>query len=221
MALNSIDPTFNDTLEKIYADAMEKGLWKGKYAGTNPAEYWAEGVQSYFGNNRQPDHDHNHVDTRPELLAYDPALGKLIDDVFRGSTWQFVWPNERPSPGHLRGFDLAKAPTFEWPAHLSGEWWKDAPERCLEARPGDLADVSSGADGGALLDIFLLNQSGEVRDVHWVDYDGNLDTKKRLRPGEAFTCGTYLSHPWLVTDSDGKRLQIFYPHPTKMIGIIK
>ena len=35
----------------------------------NHHEYFAEGVQSWFDNNRENDHDHNHVNTRAELLA--------------------------------------------------------------------------------------------------------------------------------------------------------
>ena len=47
------------------------------------------------------------------------------------------------------------------------------------------------------------------------------DERKRLRDGESFTCGTYLGHPWLVTSDTNKPLQIFYPDPKKLVGIIK
>ena len=50
---------------------MSEGLWKTKYAAVNSREYFAEGVQSWFNNNRPPDHDHNHVDTRKELIEYE------------------------------------------------------------------------------------------------------------------------------------------------------
>jgi hypothetical protein len=185
MGLNSIDATFNDELERLYAEAQKKGLWKDKYAGTNPAEYWAEGVQSYFGNNRQPDHDHNHVDTRPELEAYDPGLAGLIDHVFRGSTWQFKWLSERASAGHLRGYNRSKAPTFSWPEHLSKEWWKNMHQKASSRR---ILAISRAFPPSQTRDIFLLNQSDEARDVHWVGYD---------------------EKPFLITDADKKPLQIF------------
>ena len=220
-ALNKIDAGFEMKLETLYDDAMKKGLWKDKYAGSNIAEYWAEAVQSYFGNNRLPDHDHNHVDTREELVEYDPNLAALIDEVFRGSDWQFVWPNERADPGHLRGYDREKAPEFAWPDRLEGKWWENVLEGYLEPHPADLTDVRSTKDAGPLIDIFLLNRSKETRDVHWVDYDGKPIFYERIRPGESFTCGSYLGHPFLVTDADKKPLQIFYPHPEKLIGIIK
>lgn len=89
MGLNSLDPGFPQRLQAAYGAAMKAGLWKGKYAATNPSEYWAEGVQSYFCTNRVNDHDHNHVDTREELAEYDPALFRLIDATFHGSKWRF------------------------------------------------------------------------------------------------------------------------------------
>jgi hypothetical protein len=220
-ALKSIDPTFDAQLEALYDEAMAKGLWKDKYAGSNAAEYWAEGVQSYFGNNRPPDHDHNHVDTREELVQYDAKLAALIDTVFRGSTWQFVWPSERASLGHLRGYDRDKAPAFVWPDRLSGKWWEDVLGGYLEPLPGDLTGLHSKQDEGPLIEIFLLNQSKSPRDVYWVDYDGKPIFYERVRPGESFTCGSYLGHPFLVTDTDKKPLQVFYPHPEKLIGIIR
>ncbi len=59
--MNNVDPTFDGRLKKAYNDAMQQGLWKGKYASVNHHEYFAEGVQSWFDNNRENDHDHNHV----------------------------------------------------------------------------------------------------------------------------------------------------------------
>ena len=93
---------------------MAAGLWKTKYAATNHAEYWAEGVQSWFDNNRQPDHDHNHVDTRDELKEYDPALAALCKEVFGDTVLKYTKPPTRLT-GHLKGYDPSKSPTFRWP----------------------------------------------------------------------------------------------------------
>ncbi|MEM0926098.1 MAG: hypothetical protein AAGJ83_08685, partial [Planctomycetota bacterium] len=48
-----IDPTFDERLETCYQNAMRQGLWKGKYASVNRMEYFAEGVQSWFNDNRE------------------------------------------------------------------------------------------------------------------------------------------------------------------------
>ena len=112
-----IDPTFDDRVKKAYDAAQAAGLWKGAYASTNHHEYFAEGVQSWFNNNRQPDHDHNHVDTRAELLEYDPGLAALCREVFGETQFEYVKPEKRLT-GHLAGYDPAKAPKFVWPEHL-------------------------------------------------------------------------------------------------------
>lgn len=77
---------FQRRLEAAYREALDSGLWEGTYAATNPDEYWAEGVQSWFGLNDPPGSLHNHVDTRAELEAYDPALAELILEVFGDAT---------------------------------------------------------------------------------------------------------------------------------------
>jgi len=96
---------------------MKKGLWAGKYASVNHYEYFAEGVQSWFDNNRQPDHDHNHVDTRKELREYDPGLAAFCEEVFGETKLVYSKPTTRLR-GHLAGYDPSKAPTFEWPKRL-------------------------------------------------------------------------------------------------------
>ena len=73
---------FRRRLEAAYEDALTAGLWHETYAGENPDEYWAEGVQSWFGLNDPPGPIHNEIDTRPELEAYDPALAGLVREVF-------------------------------------------------------------------------------------------------------------------------------------------
>ena len=112
-----LDPTFDARVKKAYDDAMSAGLWKGKYASTNHHEYFAEGVQSWFNNNRPPDHDHNHVDTRVELIEYDPGLADLCREVFGDTEFEYTKPAQRLT-GHLAGYDPMKAPKFTWPDRL-------------------------------------------------------------------------------------------------------
>lgn len=115
--LVNLDPTFDDRLRKCYDEAMKNDLWQSKYASTNHAEYFAEGVQSWFNNNRPPDHDHNHVDTRKELIEYDPGLAAICREVFGSTELAYTKPQQRLT-GHMEGYDPAKAPTFKWPARL-------------------------------------------------------------------------------------------------------
>ena len=112
--LVTVDATFDGRLKAAWQKAVGRGLWAGKYASVNHFEYWAEGVQSYFNNNREPDHDHNHVNTRKELREYDPGLAKLCEEVFGDTELVYTKPATRLA-GHLAGYDPSKAPTFRFP----------------------------------------------------------------------------------------------------------
>ena len=113
----NVDATFDSRVKASYDAAMKAGLWKGKYASVNHHEYFAEGVQSWFDNNREPDHDHNHVNTRAELLDYDPGLAELCREVFGDTVLKYTKPQTRLT-GHLEGYDPKQAPKFTWPPHL-------------------------------------------------------------------------------------------------------
>ena len=80
------------------------------YAGTNKAEYFAEGVQCWFDTNRTMDHDHNQIHTRDQLKSYDPGLAKLCEQVLGDSEWRFVSPRKRAGKDHLQGYDPATSP---------------------------------------------------------------------------------------------------------------
>jgi hypothetical protein len=112
-----VDKTFDPRLKETYRKAMEAGLWKGKYAATNHHEYFAEGVQSWFDNNRENDHDHNHVNTRAELVEYDPGLAAICLEVFGDTELKYTKPTTRLT-GHMAGYDPSTAPTFVWPERL-------------------------------------------------------------------------------------------------------
>jgi cyclophilin family peptidyl-prolyl cis-trans isomerase len=116
VGMRAIDSTFNQRLQAAYRKATAAGLYKGTYAGSNPAEYWAEGVQDWFDNNRENDAQHNWVNTRAELKQYDPSLAELCNEVFGEVPWRYKKPMDRPKAerAHLAGFDHAKAPRFKW-----------------------------------------------------------------------------------------------------------
>ncbi len=134
--MSNVDPTFDIRLRSAYGSAMKSGLWKGKYASVNHHEYFAEGVQSWFDNNRSDDHDHNHVDTRSELLEYDPALAEICREVFGDTVLKYTKPITRLKD-HLAGYDPKSAPTFVWPKRLMNarsEIRKKAQERDRSAQ---------------------------------------------------------------------------------------
>jgi hypothetical protein len=56
----------------------------------------------------------------------------------------------------------------------------------------------------------LANRTNQTLTVFWLDYDGNRQRWFDVRPQEKVRQNTYTTHPWLVADSDGRCLRIFY-----------
>jgi hypothetical protein len=99
-ALRSMDPTWNQRKTATYRKAVEKGLWKNAYGGSNAGEYWAEIAQSYFDCNRVNNWNHNHIGTREQLRAYDPDAYELVRATFNLSPqqdWRYSWLMRQPS----------------------------------------------------------------------------------------------------------------------------
>lgn len=113
----NVDPTFDARVKAAYDAAMKAGLWKAAYASVNHHEYFAEGVQSWFDNNRENDNEHNHVNTRAELIEYDPGLAALCREVFGDTVIKYTKPATRLT-GHMAGYDPSGAPVFAWPERL-------------------------------------------------------------------------------------------------------
>jgi hypothetical protein len=113
----NVDPTFDARVKAAYDAAMKAGLWKAAYASTNHHEYFAEGVQSWFDNNRFDDNEHNHVHLRSQLIKYDAGLAALCREVFGDTEIKYTKPATRLT-GHLEGYEPAQAPKFEWPERL-------------------------------------------------------------------------------------------------------
>ena len=108
-ALASIDPTWRERKNKVYRNAMDKGLWKLSYAAGNPGEFWAEICQSYFDCNRVNNWNHGPIGTREQLKAYDPESYALVRDAFKLSPeqdWRYSWlqtlPKIEPPPAKFK-----------------------------------------------------------------------------------------------------------------------
>lgn len=95
IAVALYEPEMAKRLEAAFEDAKASGRFANTYAITNTQEYWAEGVQDWFDANIEKipaDGTHNEIDTRAELVAYDPALAGLIREVFGDRPWRYACP---------------------------------------------------------------------------------------------------------------------------------
>ena len=89
--LRAVDPDVRPPAARDLREGRStQGLWADTYAAENPSEYWAEGVQIYFDCQAPAGGVHNDIDRREKLEKYDPELFKLIDEVFRQSTFRYV-----------------------------------------------------------------------------------------------------------------------------------
>jgi hypothetical protein len=99
-ALGRIDPGWRGRLRQTYQNAMQKGLWRNAYAGSNPGEYWAEICQSYFDCNRVNNWNHGPVGTREQLKVYDPEGYELVRTTFNltpENDWRYTPVRRQPS----------------------------------------------------------------------------------------------------------------------------
>lgn len=99
-ALGRIDPTWRERLRTTFRDAVSRGLWKNTYAGSNPAEYWAEACQAYFDCGRANNWNHGPVARREQLKIYDPEVYALIKTTFHLSPeqdWRYHWLQPLPN----------------------------------------------------------------------------------------------------------------------------
>ena len=124
---------FNVRLRELYDQAKQSGRFGGYAIEGGVAEFWAEGVQTWFECNgkKRPKSGSGmnsftvlvpqgelvcHLTTRTLLKTHCPELATLIDNTFRQNKWVYVPVAKRLDDPHLSGFDPADAPEFRWPA---------------------------------------------------------------------------------------------------------
>ena len=164
---------FRQELERAYRDALDAGLWQNTYAAENPDEYWAEGVQSWFGVNDPPGPIHNEINTRRELEEYDPALAALIREALGDVT---VSSSCHSAPTHPRS-DSTILGTVLGPdgAGVGGvalwAWSGEASNSGFSTTQPDGAFAIAVTDGSFTLDIYA-NAGEDCTFVGWYGPDG-------------------------------------------------
>jgi Putative Ig domain/VHL beta domain len=61
--------------------------------------------------------------------------------------------------------------------------------------------------------ITFSNVTSQVRQIYWLDYSGNRVLYNTLAPGASYLQQTYLTDPWVVTNSSGGCIAIYLPGP--------
>jgi hypothetical protein len=97
-AIREVNPAWYERLIATYKKAMAAGLFANSYAANTEQEYWAEGTQDWFDcNNPVKDASiHNGIWSRKQLKAYDPALSKLLTEVYGDGSWRYIRSDGQP-----------------------------------------------------------------------------------------------------------------------------
>lgn len=80
LRLQRLDERLDQSLEQMYKNASEKGMWKGT-AAQDRASYFVEGILAYFdaiGQEMPPNDAPHAITTREGLKQYDPELFELV-----------------------------------------------------------------------------------------------------------------------------------------------
>ena len=209
-ALLVIEPDFRARLQATYDAARAAGLWEGTYAGSSPIEYWAEAVQSWYGTNAENTHDHNHVNTREELRAYDPGLAALVEAAHGDRAWRYTQPTARLSEGHLRGYDPSAAAPFAWPASVVAAFEAHERGEGLEQvlpLPAGSPRRSSGTSTATTVRFVNSSQVEVVLD--WLDESGQAQEYARIAPGASHEQSTHAGNLWRVRDLAGVEIAVY------------
>lgn len=82
---------------------------------------------------------------------------------------------------------------------------------------------SLNSDVGSFLRF--TNSTDKPVTLYWINYEGkrdpNKDQQQTLKPGESAVRFTYLTHPFLIADANGKCLGIYQPTREPGIVVIK
>jgi len=82
-------------------------------------------------------------------------------------------------------------------------------------RPEDLFDGCTNliglrsTDGIQSVNLSFLNKTRKAIKIIWIDYHGAHVPYKTLLPNQVFNQRSYVTHPWLVTDTSGNCLGAF------------
>ena len=209
-ALRAVDPTFDGRLRAAFEHARAERSWLGAYAGTNAEEYWAEGSQTWFEANRPTVTENIEPQTRAALRTYDPALARLLAEVYGEDAWRYRVPAARPPSerAHLAGFDVKRFPRFVWPARA------EMPRIPWHER----SDLPASRDGAPVW-VFIVNRFRFPIELVWIDEQGHEVPRGSILPGGERLEDTKIGHVFLVKLTEGGRTVGFVIPETPSIFI--
>jgi WD40 repeat protein len=137
-----------------------------------------------------------------KLAVYERRIGDVLATTGR---------SEEAAAAHALARELIEksyaaadltSPIRAWLDQVSD---KSPSERCANADSYKSFDSKQPAQT-----TFVNNRESYVR-IYWLDYKGERNLFATLGPGQSYTPGTYLSHPWLVTGLTDECIGVYVP----------
>jgi hypothetical protein len=75
--------------------------------------------------------------------------------------------------------------------------------------------------GNQPVTITFQNQTNAALSAYWLDYGGKRVLYRRMPVGDSYTQPTYLTHPWVFVDDNGRCRQIVLPDPSRTVVSIR
>jgi Caspase domain/VHL beta domain len=96
-------------------------------------------------------------------------------------------------------------------------------DRTAAGQDSSCASESSlrSQDGKHSVILTFQNLSGEAISAYWLNYAGKRVFYRRLNGGESYDQQTYISHPWVFVDANGKCRKIVMPSTSQKIVAIR
>ena len=215
--LKLLGTEFDNRLKVAYDAAMQKGLWSGYYASSNRDEYWAEGTNTWFHSTQT-----NAVNTRAELKKYDPALAKLLTEIYGDNNLLYTPPEHRTHLPHLQGFNPQEALRFDGPLpwEIGGQKLErqlrnpnsdgDGKWVNLELHdPSELPSLLTSTTEGDHTVFFFVNLTGHEISFYFFDDNGTEHFQYRSSTKTIYDLGSRAGTIWLIKDHEGKDLAVF------------
>jgi hypothetical protein len=92
----------------------------------------------------------------------------------------------------------------------------EAQTRWMQAcpSPGAIRSVNSNTKAN----VSFSNNTGRTVSVVWLDYDGKRKPYRTLKNNEVYEQETFVGHPWLIVDSGGGCLGVYWPRSGEQIA---
>lgn len=226
-------PAMQGRILAAFARAEAAGLWRNTYAASNVNEFFAEATQSWFDCNREPDGEHNEIDTRAELIEYQPDLAELLSEVYGANEWRYVSLARRPEAEHLAGWSLQPDQKFEWPAELLRQReelfesgvdvpFSSPPTGYVPLEPLAVSqDTLISSHTGDRSSLLILNRTPYTIEYLWLTPEGEQKSYGTVQPGGWELSETYAGHRWLMRTKAGEVLGLFEAQGTVCRAVVR